>query len=140
MGWQSLNWAGPSEPLMIRIRCNNDLNHNKKSWEEKHMSVDQYFEGMPERFNPEAAGDLEASIQFLFEEEGWFVRIKEGVITSGKGEVGNPTATVKTTKETWLGMTNGTVNGLMAMMTGKVKISGNVDHVTKLQDKNILRR
>ena len=45
-----------------------------------------------------------------------------------------------TSKETWTGLVSGKVNGMMAMIKGKLKISGNMGHVMKLQDKNILRR
>ena len=104
------------------------------------LTIDKIFNAMPNRFNPEGAGDLSARIQFIFDDEKWFVDIGNGVLKSGKGELDNPTATVKTSKETWAGLVSGKVNGMMAMLSGRLKISGNMGHVMKLQDKNILRR
>jgi putative sterol carrier protein len=34
----------------------------------------------------------------------------------------------------------GEVNGMMAMMSGKLQISGNMGHVMKLQDRNVFGR
>jgi putative sterol carrier protein len=106
------------------------------------MTVQEIFTALPGRFNAEAAGDWTAKIQFVFDEgeESWYIDVSEGNINVSQGTVDDATATVNTTTETWVGLVSGEVNGMMAMMSGKLKISGNMGHVMKLQDKNVFGR
>jgi len=106
------------------------------------LSVNDIFSALPERFNAEAAGDWAAKIQFVFgeDEESWFIDVADGSINVEQGTVEDATATVTTTPETWVGLVTGEVNGMMAMMSGKIQIAGNMGHVMKLQDRNIFGR
>ena len=106
------------------------------------MTVQDIFTALPERFNADAAGDWTAKIQFVFDEgaESWYIDVSDGNIAVAQGTLDDATATVNTTSDTWIGLVTGEVNGMMAMMSGKLKISGNMGHVMKLQDKNVFGR
>jgi putative sterol carrier protein len=106
------------------------------------LTVNEIFNALPERFNPEAAGDWTAKIQFNFgeDEDSWFIDVADGSINVGQGTVEDATATVTTTSDTWVGLVTGEVNGMMAMMSGKLQIAGNMGHVMKLQDRNVFGR
>ena len=106
------------------------------------LTVNDIFTALPERFNPEAAGDWTAKIQFNFgeDEDSWYIDVADGSINVGQGTVEDATATVTTTSDTWVGLVTGEVNGMMAMMSGKLQIAGNMGHVMKLQDRNVFGR
>ena len=104
------------------------------------LTIESVFKGMPERFNPEAAGDWAAKLQFNIGEDNWFVDVANGEISTGQGTLENPDTTVITNAETWLGLLNGTVNGMVAMTSGDLQISGDLGHLFKLQDRDIFKR
>lgn len=108
------------------------------------VSLKDIFQAIPERFNGDAAGSWNADIQFRFAndsgEDCWFVSVADGGINAGEGTVEQPTATILTGAETWIGMTMGSVDPMQAFMTGKLRIEGNMGDVMKLQDKSIFGR
>ena len=104
------------------------------------LTIEGVFTGMPGRFNPEAAGDWAGKLQFNIGEENWFVDVADGKISTGKGTVENPDTTVITNAETWLGLLNGTVDGMSAMTSGNLQISGDLGQLFKLQDRDIFSR
>ncbi len=109
------------------------------------ITVKDILTRIPGRFDAEAAGDWEATIQFEFssdgsDEENWTVNIKNGECTVSEGEIDDPSATVKTAAETWIGMTTGDLNPVQAFMSGKLRVSGDMGAVMKLNDPKIFRR
>lgn len=98
---------------------------------------------LPERFNAEEAGDWTACIQLEISGDtggNWYVNIGGGACSCSEGKADNPTATMKTSSEVWVGMLDGSVNPQMAFMTGQIKIDGNMADVLKLDNPNIFRR
>ena len=110
------------------------------------ITVKDILTRIPGRFDAEAAGDWEATIQFEFsdgdgaDEENWTVNIKGGECSVTEGKIDDPSATVKTAAETWIGMTIGDVNPMQAFMSGKLKVSGDMGAVMKLNNPKIFRR
>ena len=108
------------------------------------VTIKDIFSEMPNRFNPDAAGDWVASIQFRFSgdngEEPWFLKVADGACETGEGELEGAETTIKVPGATWVGMTTGTVDAMQAFMSGQLVIEGNVGVVMKLQDKNLFRR
>lgn len=107
------------------------------------MDCRTLFFAMADRLDPVAAGDWSAHIQFNIAgpRGGDFtVRIADGVCTVTEGDDPAATSRVRAADETWLGIVDGSVNPMTAFMTGKVKLSGNMGDVLKLQDPELFRR
>ena len=100
-------------------------------------TVKDVFEGMPKRFNANAAKGMNAVFQFDITGDGggnWNVAVKEGTCQVQEGKAGGPTVTLTMSGETWLGMVNKQVNGMMAFMTGKLKLSGDIMLAQRISD------
>lgn len=100
------------------------------------ITAAQIFEAMPSRFDPEAAGDWNAIVQFKISGDGggdWYVTVKDKQVQVNPGAAENATATLETDAETYVGVTTGTVNAQTAFFTGKIKIAGNMSDIMKMQ-------
>jgi len=105
------------------------------------VTISDIFNAIPKRFDGEAAGDWNANIQFEFSDgDNWYIAVGEGECSVGTGEVDGASATVKTSADTWIGMTTGTVNPMQAFMSGQLTVGGNMGDVMKLQDTRIFKR
>ena len=107
------------------------------------MTCKEIFEAMPERFLPEGAGNWNAVLQFSLSGEGggdWNVVIQDGTCTVSEGVAENPTASVEAAAQVWLDMTEGKLNPMMAMMTGKLKTKGNLPDLMKMNDDKIFNK
>jgi putative sterol carrier protein len=106
------------------------------------VSIKDIFEAMPSRFNSDAAGSWNANIQFKFDEgaASWYITIADGACSVGEGDVESPSATINTQSDTWVGMITGKVNPMQAFMSGKIKITGNMADVMKLQNPTVFAR
>lgn len=92
-------------------------------------SVKEVFEKMPEVFNPAAAAGLNMIFQFNItgnEAGEWHVIIKDNTCQVVDGAHGSPNVTLTMADADWLAMCNGTLNGMTAFMTGKLKASGDI--------------
>jgi putative sterol carrier protein len=92
-------------------------------------SVKEVFEKMPEVFNPAAAAGMNSVFQFhITGAEGgdWYVTIKDGACSVSTGVFENPTVALTLADVDWLAMCNGTLNGMTAFMTGKLKAKGDI--------------
>jgi len=110
--------------------------------EEKPMDMTQLnchetIAGMPSVFNPEAAGDLVAVIQFNVtgdEPGSYFLQIENGVCTFHEGESSSPTMTIQTPSEIWLAVSRGEMEGQTAFMQQKYTVEGDFSLLLKLND------
>lgn len=96
----------------------------------------QIFEEMPKRFDASKAGDMNASVQFdLSGDEGgqWAVQIADGKCDVVEGGVESPTASVMMDAGDYAKMTSGDLNPMMAFMSGKIKVDGDLNAVMKVQ-------
>ena len=92
---------------------------------------------MVERFNPGAAAGVDAVLQFdLSGDDGgrWAFKIANGAVEVVEGGVDAPTTTLSMTTETFVGLNNGTVNGMTAFMMGKIKLAGDMGIAMKFQN------
>jgi len=101
------------------------------------MSVADLFNSMPTRFQADKAADTTMGILFdLSGDNGgqWFVNIAGGQLNVTEGAPAVvPSATVKMTAEDFQAMSSGALNPMMAFMTGKVKVDGDLNSVMKFQ-------
>jgi putative sterol carrier protein len=101
------------------------------------MSVAELFNSMPGRLQVDQAAGVNMSILFdLSGAEGgqWCVDVAEGKVNVNEGASASaPNATVRMTAEDFQAMSSGSLNPMMAFMTGKVKVEGDLNSVMKFQ-------
>lgn len=100
------------------------------------MSLDKIFASMPERFQADKADGVNMIV--LFDVSGddggqWSVGVKDGAIDVQKAAAENPTASIKISSEDLQAMTSGQLNPMMAFMSGKIKVDGDLNSVMKFQ-------
>jgi len=100
------------------------------------MSVADIFNNMSSNFNAEKAGDLKANVVFDLTGEGggaWTVDVADGKANVTEGATPNPTATIRMSAQDYQDMTSGKLNPMMAFMSGKIKVEGDLNTVMKFQ-------
>ncbi|MCY4064546.1 MAG: SCP2 sterol-binding domain-containing protein [Chloroflexi bacterium] len=98
--------------------------------------VRSLFPAMVDRFLPEKAGDMNATILFDLSGDngGYFwIKIADGAATTGPGELSDPALTVKASADDWFAVATGEMNAMQAFMTGKLKILGDMGLAMKIQ-------
>jgi putative sterol carrier protein/Pyruvate/2-oxoacid:ferredoxin oxidoreductase delta subunit len=91
--------------------------------------LDRIMMGMPTAFNPKAAGDLDAIIQYTLASEGggtYHLRIKDGECTAHRGPAVNADLTINSPAEVWIAISRGELNGPQAYMDGRYQWSGDM--------------
>lgn len=99
-------------------------------------TVAELFEKMPSQFQADKAGDMNAVILFDLSGEGggqWNVKIADGACDINEGTVDSPKATVRMDAGDYKDMITGKLNPMMAFMSGKVKVEGDLNSVMKFQ-------
>jgi putative sterol carrier protein len=94
------------------------------------------FDSMTERFKAEKAGDLNMTVQFDLSGNGggqWYASIKDGAMMVEKGTAADPSATLKMDADDFAKMSRGDLNPMMAFMSGKIKVDGDLNSVMKFQ-------
>lgn len=89
----------------------------------------EYFERLAGRFDAKAAKDADQRFLFRLSGKGggtWYVEVKKGKITVKKGSGPNPTVTVRCSASDYMKMEAGKMNRILAFMTGRVKLDGNL--------------
>jgi putative sterol carrier protein len=101
------------------------------------MSVADLFNSMPGRLQADQAAGVNMSILFdLSGPEGgqWYVDLADGQVNVNQtAGAGAPNATVRMSAEDFQAMSSGSLNPMMAFMTGKVKVEGDLNSVMKFQ-------
>ncbi|MCP4425373.1 MAG: SCP2 sterol-binding domain-containing protein [Chloroflexi bacterium] len=99
-------------------------------------TVAELFERMPGQFDTGKAGDMNAVILFDLSGEGggqWSVKIADGACDVVTGAADSPKSTVKMDAGDYHDMITGKLNPMMAFMSGKVKVEGDLNTVMKFQ-------
>jgi putative sterol carrier protein len=88
------------------------------------MDVKQFLFSLPEKVAPEAVEGLSTLFHFDIADSGQFtVKLDNGKFEVSEGLTGDPTCKVSTSTESFSKLLSGDLNPMMAMMTGKLKIS-----------------
>ena len=93
------------------------------------------FTRIIERFSPEKAADINATIQFELSGDGggsYWLKIADGTIETGEGAVENPRMTVRAADDDFVSMVTGGIAPMQAFMLGKIKIQGDTNLAMKL--------
>ncbi len=98
-------------------------------------SVDTLIEGMPDAFDPAAAGDLKAEVQFDIsgEKEGkWVISIVGGRCQVRRGEALSPTVTIESPGEVWVKIARGEIDRPKALMEGLYRVKGDMKVLSRM--------
>ena len=96
----------------------------------------QIMEKIQTGFKPERAKGAGLLVQYLVSGENggnWIITIKDGKCTIDDGIAPEPEATCKVSDVVLLAIANGKMNAMQAVLTGKMKIIGNLATMQKLQ-------
>ena len=99
-------------------------------------SCKQVFAEMPTRFNKEAAKGLNAIYQFDLSGDGggkWHVIINNDACEVKEGPHASPSITISMTAQDYLDMVSGKLNGQVAFMSGRLRISGDMGLALRMQ-------
>ena len=96
-------------------------------------SVQEFFEGLPERVSADRIEGMNNTYVFDIEGAGaWTVAIADGVIEVTEG-AGDADCTFSASEESFEKIVAGEQNPTTAYMTGKLKIKGDMGAAMKLQ-------
>ena len=98
-------------------------------------TIEQIISAMPDRFNPDAAGDLNAVIQFVLTGDNggdYFATIKDRNCTLSSGRHPKPTLTLKMSTATYIDMVMGRETGQNAFFKRKLTYTGPINLVVKM--------
>ena len=98
-------------------------------------SASKLIEGMPGAFDPEAAGNLQAFIQFLISgDEGgqWVLSISGGKCEVKPGRIPDPSLTIESSAEVWVKMAKGEIDRPKALMQGLYKVQGDFSLLSRM--------
>jgi putative sterol carrier protein len=88
------------------------------------LNVGEFLHNLPHRVNPDAIEGQSSVFHFNINDEGVYtVRLDDGKLEVTDGLHGDPECIVTSTAETFSKVLTGDLNPMMAMMTGKLKIS-----------------
>ena len=105
------------------------------------MTPQEIFNEMPKNLNADAAKGMNSVIQFnLSGDNGgqWYTTIKDGKAEVAQGTAPAPNMTLSMSSSDYVDMIMGKLNGQMAFMSGKLKISGDMGLAMKMQ--NLFKR
>jgi putative sterol carrier protein len=97
----------------------------------------QVFDGMRQSFQAEKAKGVHARYQWeLSGPNGgeWWIDVNDGTFKMGKGKIDNPSVTFITSDNDWVAMSNGTLKGTWAFLTGRLKVRGPQSLARKLDE------
>ncbi|MCP4139892.1 MAG: SCP2 sterol-binding domain-containing protein [Chloroflexi bacterium] len=99
------------------------------------LNLEQTLEGMPLVFNPKAATDLKATIQFDIsgdEAGAYYLKIANGACSFHIGTADSPTLTITTPSDVWLKISRGELSGQDALLEGLYTASGDLSLMLKM--------
>lgn len=91
----------------------------------KITSVENYFETLEDRFNPDGAKGVDMTFQWEIDGQHWHAVIENQEMTLHEGQTDSATCTLHITGENFVKMINGDLNEKLAVLTRKLKVTGN---------------
>ena len=90
------------------------------------MTAKEFLMGLPDKVRPETLEGLETVFHFDIEGDGGgqvTVKVEEGTCVAEEGLHGDPRCVVRAKEDNLMNVLRGETNPLMAVLTGKLKIS-----------------
>ena len=103
--------------------------------ESENTTPQHVFDGMRQSFRPDKAKGVHARYQWhLSGPQGgeWWIEVHDGTFKMDKGTIDNPDVTFVASDKTWVALSNGTLGGTWAYLTGRLKIRGDKGVAKKL--------
>src|SRR6202165_1301979 len=100
------------------------------------LTPGQVIGAMPEYFQPEKAGNTNATIQFDLsgEQAGkWFLKVADGQASANEGQVENPNLTLLADGRDAVKIFTGRMDPTAAFMSGKLKVKGDMGLAMRMQ-------
>jgi putative sterol carrier protein len=98
--------------------------------------LDRVFNGMGERFLPEKAEGVNATVQFTITDEGaeypYSIAIADGKAAVSEGPADSPKVNITTDVVSFANMIAGQAEGTQLFMTGKLRAAGDLMFATRL--------
>ena len=97
----------------------------------------EVFDGMRQSFRAEKAKGVHARYQWeLSGPSGgqWWIEVSDGTFKMGRGKIDNPSVTFVASDKTWVALSNGTLGGTWAFLTGRLKVRGDRNLAKKLDE------
>ena len=99
------------------------------------MGAREFFESLPGRVNPERIAGVDASYLFEVAGEGrWLVEVRDASVVVTENPTADADVTFSLSGETFTKLVAGRQNPMVAYMTGKLKISGDIAVAMHLRD------
>ena len=95
------------------------------------QSVKEFFESLPERVGDKAAGVTDSYLFQIHDVGTWHVDVDDGKVTVTEGDA-EAEVQIGMSEETFRKLLDGTQNPMRGVMTGKIKVKGNMGAATKL--------
>lgn len=96
----------------------------------------QIMDTFPVNFKPARAKDEELVVQYVVSGDNggnWVITVRDGTCTLESGLCEDPNVTIKVPAEVLLATANGKMNAMQAVLSGKMKIIGNLASMQKFQ-------
>ena len=93
------------------------------------------FELMRKDFNVAASKGVHAHYQFNLSGPfggAWWIIVNNGEFTMGKGSTENPDVIMTSTDRDWVMLATGSLSGIRAFLTGRLKVTGDQSLARKL--------
>jgi len=87
------------------------------------MTLEDYFDSLTRKVKPEDLEGIDTRINFDLKGKNMHVKVKDQKIEAGEGAVEHAEVNITVKEEDLLSIIAGETNPMMAMMTGKLKIS-----------------
>jgi long-chain acyl-CoA synthetase len=100
------------------------------------VPVGHLFESMKERFIPEKAGNVDATVSYKITGRGggeWTVTVKDGTITVTEEIVESPRVYIVAKDRDYHDVATGKLDGITAVMTGKLSVEGDVGFMAQFR-------
>src|SRR5215472_3606238 len=100
------------------------------------MTVAETFESMLSNFNPEKAAGLNKTLQWNISgnaTEKWALHVHDQNCELISGGVEQPDILFQASEKDWLALSQGELDGMMAFMTGKLKVVGDMGLMVKVR-------
>jgi putative sterol carrier protein len=102
-----------------------------------HANPQRVFDEMRQNFLSEKAKGVQARYQWnLSGPNGgqWWIDVKDGTFKMGRGNIDNPNVIFVTSDKDWVALSDGTLSGVWAYFTGRLKIRGDLRLARKLDE------
>jgi putative sterol carrier protein len=95
------------------------------------------FDAMRQSFQAQKAKGVHLKYQWqLSGPKGgeWWIEVKDGKYQMGRGRIDKPDVTFVATDKNWVALSNGSLGGKWAFLTGRLKIRGSQSAARKLDE------